>query len=139
MIYVILITVISSIIVVCYIVQTHNSILSKLKDVEDKIDAVSDLLITVSKHSCAIGRVLDDIKKDTGSIGKNMTMVSMIEVGNYNSKANETIDKLVSSDRFEEAEMLRKSLNGVIDMFIKNNPDIEVDFRDSRNLFKGDM
>lgn len=139
MIYVILITVISSIIVVCYIVQTYNSILTKLKSLEDKIDAINDSLISISRHSCTTERVLDDIKKDTELIRRNTVMVSMIEVGNYNSKANETIDKLVSSDRFEEAEMLRKSLNGVIDMFIKNNPDIEVDFRDSRNLFKGDM
>lgn len=139
MIYVMLITVISSIIIVCYVIQTHNSTLSKLKSIEDKMDAVNDVLITISKHSCAVERVLDDIKNDTELIRKNTVLVSIINVGDYNSRANETIDRLVSSDRFEEADMLRKSLNGVIEMFTKNNPNIKIDIRDSRNLFKGDM
>ena len=98
------------------------------------------LLRRLQKEVNSLSAIIDEnntILKSLSSMTKWMTInrgiLDPIEIVDYVTNANDRIQQMIDDEQYEEVGNARSSVNSLLEMFKKNNPNVEFSFVKRRN------
>lgn len=84
-----------------------------------------------------VGEDLKNIGGCSYAIYSNVELMSSMSMANHIASTNEAIKRMVESDNFEAAKMLKDNLDKLVNDFKKMNPNLKFDIRSASDLIDG--